>query len=64
MNRLLTINIRFGSGCEKLDLPGYDLHSSPKNLDAIAAAIDSIEPDVVALQEVRGSPKQKRSRVN
>lgn len=32
---------------------GYDLPGSPQNLAAIAAAIRSVNPDVVALQEVR-----------
>ena len=58
--RLLTFNIRFGSGCEKIHIPGYDLQSSLKNLYAIAAAIDSIKPDVVALQEVRGAAQAEK----
>jgi endonuclease/exonuclease/phosphatase family metal-dependent hydrolase len=58
--RLLTFNIRFGSGCDKIHIPGYDLQSSLKNLYAIAAAIDSIKPDVVALQEVRGAAQAEK----
>ena len=49
----MTLNIRYGSGGGALDKPGYDLSSRPENLAAIAAAIHSVKPDVVALQEVR-----------
>jgi endonuclease/exonuclease/phosphatase family metal-dependent hydrolase len=51
--RIMTLNIRYGAGAEKLGEPGYDLPSSPAKLQAIAAAIQSVEPDFVALQEVR-----------
>ena len=51
--RIMTLNMRYGSGAEKLGDPGYNLPSSPAKLQAIAAAIRSVEPDVVALQEVR-----------
>ena len=51
--RIMTLNMRYGSGAEKLSDPGYNLPSSPEKLQAIAAAIQSVEPDIVALQEVR-----------
>ncbi|MBT8345831.1 MAG: endonuclease/exonuclease/phosphatase family protein [Desulfofustis sp.] len=51
--RIMTLNMRYGSGAEKLGDPGYDLPTSPGKLQAIAAAIQSVEPDIVALQEVR-----------
>ena len=51
--RIMTLNMRYGSGPEKLGDPGYNLPSSPGKLQAIAAAIRSVEPDIVALQEVR-----------
>ena len=51
--RLMTLNIRHGGGGGKLHKSGYDLPGSPENLAAIAAAIRSVNPDAVALQEVR-----------
>lgn len=51
--RIMTLNIRYGSGIEKLEAPGYDQASSAQKLLAIATAIRSLDPDVVALQEVR-----------
>lgn len=51
--RIMTLNMRYGSGADKLGDPGYDLPTSPRKLQAIAAAIQSVEPDLVALQEVR-----------
>lgn len=49
----MTLNMRYGSGADKLGDPGYDLPTSPGKLQAIAAAIRSVGPDIVALQEVR-----------
>ncbi len=51
--RLMTLNIRYGSGADHLEKPGYDLPSSPAKLAAIGAAIHAVKPDIVALQEVR-----------
>jgi len=51
--RLLTFNIRSGSGCEDMDKPGYDLPTSTEKLTALADAIGAVNPDLVALQEVR-----------
>ena len=51
--RIMTLNMRYGSGAEKPGEPGYDLPSSTEKLEAIAAAIHSVAPDIVALQEVR-----------
>lgn len=49
----MTLNMRYGSGSDKIGDPGYDLPSSPAKLQAIAEAIHSVDPDIVALQEVR-----------
>lgn len=51
--RILTLNMRYGSGVEKLGDPGYDQSSSPQKLQSIADAINSLTPEIVALQEVR-----------
>jgi endonuclease/exonuclease/phosphatase family metal-dependent hydrolase len=51
--RIMTLNIRYGSGIENLEAPGYDQASSPEKLLSIAAAVRSVKPDIVALQEVR-----------
>lgn len=51
--RIMTLNIRYGSGIEKLDAPGYDQSSSQQKQLAIATAIRSVNPDIIALQEVR-----------
>lgn len=51
--RILTLNIRHGSGVEKIGDPGYDQSSSPQKLQAIADAITTINPEIVALQEAR-----------
>ena len=53
--RLLTYNIRMGSGSAFPEKQGYDISTSQAKLDALAQAIRSVEPDIVALQEVRGS---------
>ncbi len=58
--RLLTLNIRFGAGCESPDKPGYDVHSSKRKIYALADAIASVDPDVVALQEVKGALQAER----
>ena len=49
----MTLNIRYGSGGHNLEKHGYDLSSSPEKLAAIAEAIGGIDPDLIALQEVR-----------
>lgn len=49
----MTLNIRYGSGCKDMDKPGYDLSTSHQKLAAAADAIRAINPDLVALQEVR-----------
>lgn len=51
--RLMTLNIRYGSGGDHLEKPGYDLPSSAAKLAAIGAGIHAVKPDIVALQEVR-----------
>lgn len=57
--RLMTLNIRYGAGCENLDKPGYDLPSPAKKLTALAEAIGSVDPALVALQEVRNEHQAK-----
>ncbi|MBT8362370.1 MAG: endonuclease/exonuclease/phosphatase family protein [Deltaproteobacteria bacterium] len=49
----MTLNIRYGSGCKDLDKRGYDLSTSHEKLAVAADAIRAINPDLVALQEVR-----------
>jgi len=49
----MTFNIRFGAGSEEPEKPGYDVPSSAAKILAVAEAISSAAPDVVALQEVR-----------
>jgi hypothetical protein len=49
----MAFNIRFGAGSEEPGKPGYDVPSSSAKIRAVAEAISSVAPDVVALQEVR-----------
>lgn len=58
--RLLTLNIRFGAGSEAPERFGYDLPVTETNRAALCAAIASVRPDVVALQEVRGARQAER----
>jgi endonuclease/exonuclease/phosphatase family metal-dependent hydrolase len=51
--RLLTLNIRLGAGGGVLDKPAYDVPASDKRDAALAQAIQTVAPDIVALQEVR-----------
>jgi len=50
--RLVTLNMRFGAGSRILDRPAYDVPFSTRKLSPIADALESVEPDIVALQEV------------
>jgi len=52
--RLMTYNIRVGGGIENPFTSVRNLPSSRKKLERIALAIKSVDPDVIALQEVRG----------
>lgn len=58
--RLLTLNIRFGAGGQSLEKPGYDIPTSEKKLSALAAAIRSVDPDIIVLQEVKNSRQARR----
>ncbi len=58
--RLMTFNIRFGAGCEHIDKPGYDLPCSDEKLAALAEAIGSVDPMLVALQEVRNESQAEK----
>jgi endonuclease/exonuclease/phosphatase family metal-dependent hydrolase len=53
--KLLTYNIRVGAGIDHQFTPVKHLSESKKNLKSIAEAIRSIDPDVIALQEVKGA---------
>ena len=56
---LLTYNIRVGAGRGGLFVPLTYLSSSGNKLKRIVKAIESVDPDVIALQEVRGSAQAK-----
>lgn len=53
--QFMTYNIRVGAGTEYPFTTVRNLPSSKKNLEQIAFAIKSVDPDIIALQEVRGS---------
>jgi endonuclease/exonuclease/phosphatase family metal-dependent hydrolase len=53
--QLLTYNIRVGAGRDGLLTPVKYLTSSKSKLKKIALAIRSVDPDIIALQEVRGA---------
>ena len=53
--QLMTYNIRVGAGRDGLLTPVRYLTSSTSKLKKIALAIKSLDPDVIALQEVRGA---------
>ena len=52
--QLMTYNIRVGAGRDGLLMPVKYLTSSTSKLRKIGQAIRSLDPDIVALQEVRG----------
>jgi len=56
---LMTYNIRVGAGRENLLMPVKYLNSSGEKLEKIASAIKSIDPDIIGLQEVKGSAQAK-----
>ncbi|KKK86220.1 hypothetical protein LCGC14_2765420, partial [marine sediment metagenome] len=64
--KLMTFNIRMGGGIENPGMNPGKLKSSKEKIEKIALAIKSIDPDVVALQEVKGSyqAKQLAKRLN
>jgi endonuclease/exonuclease/phosphatase family metal-dependent hydrolase len=53
--QLMTYNIRVGAGRDGLLTPARYLTSSKSKLKKIALAIKSLDPDIIALQEVRGT---------
>lgn len=55
----MTYNIRVGGGIEDYGKPLHLLSSSKKNLEKLVDAIRSVDPDVVALQEVGGFSQAK-----
>jgi len=58
--RIMTLNMRYGSGIEKIEAPGYDQTTSLHKLLAIATAVRSVNPDIVALQEVRNQQQSEK----
>ena len=58
--RLLTLNIRFGAGGQFPEKPGYDISTSEKKLSTLTAAIRSVDPDIIVLQEVRNARQARR----
>ena len=58
--KFMTFNIRVGGGIENPGMNPAKLKSSKEKMEKIASAINSIDPDVVALQEVRGSDQAKQ----
>ena len=57
--RVMTFNIRVGAGRENPTASLDKLHSSNEDKEIIIAAINSANPDLVALQEVKGSYQAK-----
>lgn len=49
---VLSFNIRVGYGRSKWGTNPYELRSGPEKLEPIIAAIQSVDPDIVGLQEV------------
>jgi endonuclease/exonuclease/phosphatase family metal-dependent hydrolase len=62
----MTFNIRVGGGIENPGMNPAELKSSREKMEKIASAIESIDPDVLALQEVKGfsQAKQLAKRLN
>jgi len=58
--KFMTFNIRVGGGIENPGMRLSKLKSSKEKIEKIALAIKSIDPDVVALQEVKGSGQAKQ----
>jgi|GEM_PF-2750680 len=58
--RLLTFNIRFGAGGGQPEKQGYNLPITSAKLADLTAAIDSLQPDVAALQEVYNARQAER----
>jgi endonuclease/exonuclease/phosphatase family metal-dependent hydrolase len=57
--KLMTFNIRAGGGRDDPGLYPHLVRSSKEKLQRIASAIKSVEPDIIALQEVRGYNQAK-----
>lgn len=50
----MTFNIRAGGGIKNPGMSPYRVKATKENLMKIAAAINSVDPDIIGLQEVRG----------
>ena len=57
--KIMTFNIRVGCGRDSYGLNPYHCLPKKKNLDLVVDAIKSEDPDVVALQEVKGYRQAK-----
>ncbi len=57
--QLMTYNIRVGAGRDGLLTPVKYLTSSEDKLQKIVSAIRSLDPDIIGLQEVRGTAQAK-----
>ena len=55
----MTYNIRVGAGRDNFLMPVKYLQSSGAKLDKISLAIKSVAPDIIGLQEVKGSAQAK-----
>ena len=58
--RLVTLNMRFGVGSRILDRPAYEVPVSARRLQPIVKALQSVRPDIVALQEVSSQRQAER----
>ena len=57
---VMSYNIRVGYGSKDRGVDPYILTMREENLSPIIAAIQSVDPDIVGLQEVRGSEQARR----
>ena len=57
---VMSYNIRVGYGGKDRGVDPYILSKRQENLAPIIAAIQSVEPDIIGLQEVRGSGQARR----
>ena len=57
---VMSYNIRVGYGAKDRGVDPYLLSKRQENLEPIIAAIQSVEPDIIGLQEVRGSGQARR----
>ncbi len=58
--KVMTFNIRVGFGVKYPDLSPWELRKSAKRIPPIVAAIRSIDPDIIGLQEVYGAGQARQ----